>query len=103
MKAKKTRKEEMLVTIATSAVCDFLKDEKKCLIRDLNEAKIARLTDYIHAVVDVWSELDKKPDLYEFTKEWIGKDYSSVSGIGATVKVLVGVPNSECKAVIFEY
>lgn len=103
MKVKKTRKEEALVTIATSAVCDFLKEEKNCSVCQLSSDKVARLTDYIHAVVDVWSELKKQPDLYDFTKEWVGKDYAVVVGVGSTTKVLVGVPNSECKAVIFEY
>lgn len=103
MKAKKTRNEEMLVTIATSAVCDFLKEEKKCAIYSLNEGRIARLTDYVHAVVDVWSEIKKKPNLYDFTKEWIAKDYATIVGNGSVIKVLVAVPNSECKSVIFEY
>lgn len=103
MKKKLTRKEEMFVTIATSAVCDFLNEEKKCPMHTLNEGRIARLTDYIHAVVDVWSELKKQPDLYDFTREWIIKDYATVIGNGSVVKVLVGVPNSECKSVIFEY
>lgn len=103
MKAKKTRKEEMLVTIATSAVCDFIRENKKGSMHTMNEGRIARLTDYIHAVVDVWSEMKKQPDLYDFTREWIAKDYAQVVGVGSVVKVLVAVPNSECKAVIFEY
>ena len=71
----------------------------------MNDGKVSRLTDYIYAVVDVWSELNikVKPDLYEFTKEWISKDYATVVGMGAVIKVLVGVPNSECKSVTFEY
>ena len=91
------------MTIATSAVCDFLKENKNATIASLNDGKIARITDYIYAVVDVWMELKKKPNLYDFAKEWIAKDYASVIGIGSEVRVLVGVPNSECKAVVFEY
>lgn len=103
MKAKKTRQEEMFVTIATNAVCDFLREEKKSLMHTLNEGRISRFTDYTYAVVDIWSGLNKRPDLYNFTKEWIAKDYATLVGLSNTIKVLVGVPNSECKAVIFEY
>lgn len=101
----KTREYERKVTIATSAVCDFLRESKNTSIGGLNDGRVSRLTDYIHAVVDVWSELKVKvkPDLYEFTKEWISKDYATVVGMGAVIKVLVGVPNSDCKNVVFEY
>lgn len=101
----KTRVRERMVTIATSAVCDFLRESKGASFNTMSDGRVSRLTDYIHAVVDVWSELKVKvkPDLYEFTKEWISKDYATVVGMGAVIRVLVGVPNSECKSVTFEY
>lgn len=105
MKKKNTREYERKVTIATEAVCDFLRESKSASFSTMSDGRVSRLTDYIHAVVDVWSELKvkTKPDLYEFTKEWISKDYATVVGMGAVIKVLVGVPNSECKSVTFEY
>lgn len=103
MKKKNTREYERKVTIATEAVCDFLRECKSTSFNKMNDGRVSRLTDYIHAVVDMWSELKVKPDLYEFTKEWISKDYATIVGNGAVIKVLVGVPNSECKSVTFEY
>lgn len=103
MKKKNTREYERKVTIATEAVCDFLRESKNTSFNTMSDGRVSRLTDYIHAVVDVWSELKVKTALYEFTQEWIAKDYATVVGNAAVIKVLVGVPNSECKSVTFEY
>lgn len=102
-KSKKTRANEVSVTIATEAVCDYIKDVKKASLHTMGDGRIARISDYINALVDIWMDLKKKPNLYNFAYEWISKDYSVVVGMGATVKYLVGVPDSECKSVVFEY
>lgn len=103
MKAKKTRAHEMLVTIATSAICDFLSDKKKTTFIALKDSVKGRMSDYIRVCVDVWSEMNKKVDLYDFVYEWVAKDYASIAGNASVIHVLVGVPNSECKSVTLEY
>lgn len=103
MKAKKTRAHEMLVAIATSAVCDFLSDKEKTTFIALKESTKARMSDYINASVEFWSEMKKRPELYDFVYEWVAKDYAAVAGNASVIKVLVAVPNSECKSVTLEY
>ena len=103
MRARKTRAHEILVAIATSAVCDFLNDKKKTTFIALKDSVKGRMTDYIRVCVDVWSEMKGKQDLYDFVYEWVAKDYASVAGNASVIKVLVAVPNSECKSVTLEY
>lgn len=102
-KETKTREYERKVTIATEAVCDFLREEKNTSFGAMDEGRLARVTDYIHAAISVWSELKVKVRLYDFTRTWIARDYSEVISAKPIIKVLVGVPYSDCKSVTFEY
>ena len=76
---------------------------------DMSQVYKMRISDYIHAVVDMWAEV-KDTNGFKFTHcltkaayEWFKTDYAQVMGLSHHVTVLKTIPFANTKKVTLVY